>query len=92
MGNAQKKVTQMMRCTASLTFFTARLGLISVMSKLHKQRCETMSIGQKKVTQMMRCTAGLTFFTARLGLISVMRNISSGVKRWVLVSVFFRRR
>ena len=34
MGTARKKVTQLLRCTASLTFFTARLGKVSVLRNI----------------------------------------------------------
>ena len=37
LGTARTKVTQMMRCTASLTFFTARFGLVSVLK--NTSRC-----------------------------------------------------
>ena len=37
MGTAQKKVTQMLRCTASLTFFTARFGQVAVLRNVSRR-------------------------------------------------------
>ena len=36
MGIARKKVTQMMRCTASLTFLTARFGQVAVLRNISR--------------------------------------------------------
>ena len=36
MGTAQKKVTQMLRCTASLTFFTARFAKVAVLRNVSR--------------------------------------------------------